>query len=163
MQITKELQNTVKNHPLIKKVYFDEEGNHFFNVHEVEIHQVDENNVSTGTKKVKSLPGVIMGTVKLRKKVSGHGDQIIPTRVNVRHIPVEEEMTREEILAARPNSDGLSNSDKIKFLEQAKVYAEELGRDVVAKVFNPDSQSDNGGQGDDVSAKTNDESKSKKK
>lgn len=33
--ITKELQDTVKGQPSIKKVYFDSKGNHYFNVHKL--------------------------------------------------------------------------------------------------------------------------------
>ncbi|MDE3023740.1 MAG: hypothetical protein KGI54_18140, partial [Pseudomonadota bacterium] len=61
--ITKELQDTVRlhdgkgngKHRLIKNVYFDENGNHYFNKYTVKLHEVDDSGNVTKVKDVECL------------------------------------------------------------------------------------------------------------
>lgn len=118
--ISKQLQDTVKKNEKITKVYFDENGNHYFSIHNVDIHKVDKDNVSIGVDKVKSLPGVEQGVVKLRKKRAGLDDILVPTRVNINYTKVAEEMTREEVLNSKAGNNGLSKAQQDAVLEHAQ-------------------------------------------
>ena len=96
VSITQELKDTVAKNPLIKEVYFDEKGNHFFKKHTIELYESDAVGVETGRKKVESLPGAKFGIVKVKQNIGGFRDK----RVNVSHTQVAKTMTREEVLGA---------------------------------------------------------------
>lgn len=122
-QITIGLQNALRLNPNIKKVYFSEEGDHYFKAHEVEIHEVDQvENRSTGIKKVMALPGVKQAPIKIARIVNRRTvwqDKL----VNVSYEPVAAEFTREEILKAPAVTDKKSEAEKLEILRQAAEIA----------------------------------------
>jgi hypothetical protein len=118
--ITKALQETVRADKNIKKVYFSEEGEHYFHAHEIDVHAVDEETGhSTGTTKVKALPGVKQSPVKVKTVVNR-----IPVwkdkMVNKQYQPVAAEFTREEILAAKAVADSKTEAEKLEIIRQAQ-------------------------------------------
>lgn len=121
--ITKDLQDTVKNNPKIKEVYFDEQGNHSFHKHIVELHEVDDHNFSTKVTKVESMPGSRLGVVKI-KYPTNNGVKIVDKRVNVAVNPVAITVTREEILAAQAVRNPRTEKEKIEILQAAKEIAD---------------------------------------
>lgn len=92
--ISKELQETVRKNPNIKKVYFDDKGNHFFNKHSIEVHEDNGSGVSKGARKVEALPGVKQGVLK----VTLPNKTVKDRKVNTEYNAVDYEMDRDEIL-----------------------------------------------------------------
>lgn len=113
-KVTRELQEVFKKNKGLKKVYFDEFGNYFFQKFEIEVHEVDESGYSTGVLKVDSLPGAKKTAVKIwvdRKK-----GKTIDKLVNTHYTPVDHEMTRDEVLNAKAVMNSMSDEEKVKAL-----------------------------------------------
>lgn len=126
-----ELQNTVKTHPNIKKVYFDANGNHFFHYHDIDLHKVNDEGVSIKVDKVKALPGSRQGIVKIKKKNGNMPDTFEMKRVNVDYTPIEEEVDREEILSAKAVHKGLSVKQEDDIVAHAIAILQARGLDTL--------------------------------
>ncbi len=92
--ISKELKETVRKNPNIEKVYFAENGQHYFNKHEIEVHSSDGKGNSTGITKVSALPGVKQEVLR----VITPNKSIKAKKVNVDYTEIACEMDRDEIL-----------------------------------------------------------------
>jgi len=118
--ITKSLQDTLKANPAIKKVYFSEEGEHYFKTHEVDVHSVDEETGrSKGVTKVVALPRVIQSPVKVKtviNRIPVWKDKL----VNTSYQPVAAEFTREEVLAAKAVAGSKTEVEKLEIIRQAQ-------------------------------------------
>jgi hypothetical protein len=121
-QITRSLQETVRKNKNIKEVHFNENGDHFFKKHEIEIHQINDENESKGVKKVWSLPGVVRQPVKVKVK-ENRKDVLKDKMVNVKYEPIAASFTREEILTATAVGDKKTEAQKIEILRQAAEIA----------------------------------------
>lgn len=119
LEVTKDLQETVKKNKNIQNIYFDEMGNHYFNTHEVEVHDVDDRGFSKSAKKVTALPGVKFGIAKVKNAMG----KIIDKRVNVEYTPVAAEFTREEILSAKPVANARTEKEKLEIMSAASEIA----------------------------------------
>lgn len=130
--ITKELQDTVKlhdgkgdgKHRLIKEVYFDENGNHYFNKFKVMLHTVNEDSFSTGSKEVECL-GTTQSIVHFQTKSTA--GKVLSTR-DVKVITSVKEIyatiSREDILAVKnPVSKPKSEKEKLEILKAAAEIA----------------------------------------
>lgn len=122
VQITRSLQETVRENPNIKEVYFNEEGGHYFNKHTIDLHEIDGNNVSQGTTKVECLPGAVKGLVKVGRKVNGRVE-LKDALANVEYEPIAATMSREEVLSADAVSDILTEKQKLEILTRASEIA----------------------------------------
>lgn len=117
MKVTKELQEVFKKNKNLKKVYFDEDNNHYFSKHEIDLHEVDEDGISIRAIKVYTLPGAKKAPVKIwvdRKK-----GKVIDKFVNTEYKPVHSEMTREEVLSAKASTNSKSDEQKLAILLEA--------------------------------------------
>lgn len=118
-QITTELQETLKKNPKIKEVYFNEEGEHFFNKHTVMVHSVDEESgFSTGTQEVQSLPGVVRGLIKVPVHINKR-KEMKDALVNVSYEPIAATFSREDVLNSKAVSKILNEKEQLAILSQA--------------------------------------------
>lgn len=124
-KVTKELQDVVKKNKQLKAVYFDENGNHYFAKHLIEVHETDESGYSTKVTKVEALPGAKKSVVKII--IDPKKQKVIDKYVNTDYVPVHDTMTREEILKATPVYRAFSDEKKIEILRQAASIAKENG------------------------------------
>lgn len=113
--ITKDLQETMRENPLLKEVHFDEEGNHYFMKHSIKVHKVDEQGFSKGIKDVESLPGAKKNIVK----IIGNNKVMKEHFANTEYTPVFATLTREEVLNSEAVGKSLSEKEKIEILAKA--------------------------------------------
>lgn len=107
MNISKELQQTVKSNNHISDVYFDKLNRHYFNVHSLKADPTDENS---------------------KEELYGSGlyshNQIIPGKTNIDNLTeiiskgdpetlIVKKMTREEVIAATPENNDETIASKI--------------------------------------------------
>lgn len=123
IKITKELQALVKKNTKIKKIFFDADGNHYFMAHKITVHEVDGDGFSTKSKEVESLPGAKKEAVKII--VDGRKGKVIDKFVNVHFTPVDYEMTREQVLSAKPTVQSMSDDEKLEILTKASAIAKD--------------------------------------
>lgn len=123
-RVTKQLQNTLRANPLIKTVYFSEEGDYFFSKYRIKVHETNERNETTDVKEVESLPGAKLGVVMVKTYANG-----VMTwkaaRKNVSYNPVAVEFSREEILGATPVMDSRTEKEKLEILQAAAEIAKD--------------------------------------
>jgi hypothetical protein len=129
--ITKELQDTVKLHDgkgngmhrLIKEVYFDENGNHYFNKHKVNLVSVDDAGFNTGSKEVECL-GSKSSIVHFQNRNTA--GKVIATK-DVKCITEITEIyatvSREDILTAKAVSKPKSQKEQLEILKAAAEIA----------------------------------------
>lgn len=122
-KITKELQDLVRKNTKIKKVFFDDAGKHYFMAHKITVHEVDNDGFSTGSKEVESLPGAKKEAIKII--VDGRKGKVIDKFVNVHFTPVYSEMTREQILLAKPMLQSMTDDEKLEILSKASAIAKD--------------------------------------
>jgi hypothetical protein len=123
VSISKELQETVKKNPNIKKVYFDENDNHYFTKHEIELHEVDDYGNSLKVNKVQALPGAkrTIAKIILDKRTGKTKDVYVNTSYN----PIAVEMTREQILSAKAVNKAMTDDEKLEILTKASLIAKD--------------------------------------
>jgi len=122
-QITRALQNTLLANPKIKEVYFNEDGDFFFQKFKLEVHEIDEETgMSKGSQHVETLPGAVKGLVKIKTVINR-----IPTYkdafVNIAYNPIAITLTRDEILASQAVSDRKTEKEKLEILTAAAEIA----------------------------------------
>lgn len=121
-KVTKSLQETVSANKLIKEVYFDEEGNHYFNKHKVKVHEVDENSISQSVVEVESLPGCVKTAVKIKSMLNGK-PTLVDSLQNTKYRPIAATFSREEILSAQAVAEKISEKEKLEILRKAAEIA----------------------------------------
>ena len=124
IQVTKDLQDTVRSHPNIQEVYFDSEGNHYFQKHKIILHEDDGEGVSKGSKEVEALPGSKMGILKVKQ---GNSKQLRDQRVNVECNEIAVTMTRSEVLKAKAVERKMSDKEQLEILKKASEIANSAG------------------------------------
>lgn len=124
-KITKELQDLVFKNTKIKNIYFDAEGKHYFTAHKIIVHEVDNDGFSTKAKEVECLPGAKKEAVKI--VIDGRKGKVIDKFVNVHYTPVYSEMTRAQILAAKPTTASMTDDEKLEVLAKASAIAKDDG------------------------------------
>ncbi len=123
MKVQKSLQDLVKKTPGIKEVYFDENGDHYFQKHKVIIHEDNGNGLSIGTKEVECLPGVKDNVLKVKQP----NGVIIDKKVHVEYKEIAATLTREQILNADAYHPELTNEDEARILAQAAEIMKKRG------------------------------------
>lgn len=119
MKVTTELQDAVRSNPKIKNVFFDKDNNHYFTKHSVEVHTDDGRGFSDPKliKTVDSLPGVKSGILQVKQP----NGKIISKRVYTGYQAIEETMSREDVLAAKPVANAnLTERDEDNIIRQAQ-------------------------------------------
>jgi len=122
VQITKELQDTLLLNPKIKTVFFDRNGKHYFYAHKIQLHHVDEYNVSSGIEEVLACPGARRGLIKVNHKVNGK-PVLKDALVNISCEQVVLQMSREQILAEKPVYKSTSEKEQLEILRRAAEIA----------------------------------------
>ena len=121
-QITVDLQETVRANPNIKEVYFAENGDHFFVKHEIEVHDIDDDGISAGTRKVECLPGAKLGLVKVPVKINKQ--TVMKDKfVNTDWTEIAMTVSREDILKARAVGKNRSTKEQLEILQAAAEIA----------------------------------------
>lgn len=124
-KVTKELQDLVRKNTKIKEVYFDKDDNHFFSMHQIEVHETDGDGYSKKVTKVDALPGVKKEAVKII--TDPKRGKVIDKMVNTEYVPVHSKMSREQILKATPALRSMSDTEKLDILAKASAIAKEEG------------------------------------
>ena len=118
VKITKGLQNVVSKNELIKEVYFDEDGNYYFNKYEVVLHTADKRHNSTGVKKVISLGGTKQSVLHVTAPDGSTSDKKVITSCK----EIYATYSRKEILDAQVSEEEMNPAEELKFLRQLKTF-----------------------------------------
>lgn len=131
--ISQELIDTVKKHdgktkggrfPLVEEVFFDKEGNHYFNTMKIKVFTPDgkgnaKENVNDA-KEVTCLPGAKREVIKV---LQGDGKTWKDSLVFVGYEKVADTVSREDILAATPASQAKAEDEQKKTVENFMLLA----------------------------------------